>query len=333
MSDAPLSGSQISQMAVNRDLMMDAALAKTQEASKAAETALLEGNQEASEKKLATEAEENSAVGIQKKSLKLDRKKSESAKSKKAEKAQESVLVRKDDADTLADGFTKRQGNREYRIDPSQLARLAEDIGVAIREDSSLESIILTIKQGMVTTEGEPDPAIVDKAMSFLIEVTMQQLAKSKGETKNRFEAILKNLESAKLKHFNEHADKIQLAEKLIGAVDAVVGTTHQTVKDTLNRYRDIVHNPPDIQALRKFYEAKGYKAMLLELKGLNSYLGGNLKRTNIEGPELAQLRSTVVKMQGLLGVFKVATDYTRTMGVYLLGHGILVKEFNEMGQ
>ena len=63
---------------------------------------------------------------------------------------------------------------------------------------------------------------------------------------------------------------------------------------------------------------------MLLELKGLNSYLGGNLKRTNLEGPELAQLRGTVVKMQGLLDVFRQTHNRLSTVMNYLIQNHIV---------
>src|SRR4029077_1482810 len=102
------------------------------------------------------------------------------------------------------------------------------------------------------------------------------------------------------------------------------VEKTGQTVKDTLDHYRDVVHNPPDLQTLRKFYEVKGYKAMVLELKGLNTYLGGNFKRSNLESPELGQLASAARKMQALLGVFRQSKTHIPTMESYLSLNGVV---------
>jgi hypothetical protein len=276
----------------------------------------------ASQEKLLDEALDNSAMGIQIRTQKLEKKKE--VKTEKAKQVKESVLVRKEDADGLADGFSQRQGNREYRLDPRLLSQLAEDLGIGIHEKSNPDEVIAFIRRRMTVDGQIPDVAIVDKAFEFLLEATYAYLAMAMGEAKEKLETIYKNLESAKLKHFAEHADNIQVTQKIIGAVDAVVEKTGQSVKETLDRYRDVVHNPPDLQTLRKFYEAKGYKAMILELKGLNTYLGGNLKRKNLESPELAQLAIAVRKMQGLLGVFRQTKAQIPSMESYLALNGVL---------
>ncbi len=285
-------------------------LANTQETGDALKLAQVEAAQAASQKKLLDEAEDNSAMGIQIKTQKLEGKKQ--IKTEKAKQAQDSVLIRKEDADGLADGFSQRQGNREYRIDPRILSQLAEDLGIGIHEKLNADDMILFIRRRMTVDGQSPDVSVVDKAFEFLLEATRSQAGKSTGIAKERLENIYKSIEIAKNKHFEANSVEIQVAQKIIGAVDAVVTTTGQTVKETLDRYRDVVHNPPDIQALRKFYQMKGYKAMILELKGLSTYLGGNFKRTNLETPEMIQLASAARKMQTLLNVFRLTKEHTR---------------------
>lgn len=308
-----LSKANLAHLATFKDSMQ-----ATQTASNLIDSALKGAKIEASQEALQRETEDNSAIGIQIRTKKLENKKE--VKTEKAKQVQESVLVRKEDADALADGFSQRQGNREYRLDPHMLSELAQDLGLGIHEQSAPEEMIAYIRQRMMSVDGKaPDVAMIDKVFEFLIEVMRAQVAaESDAFIKERLKKILNLLESSKIKHFSAHADKIQMTEKIIGAVDAVVETTQQTITETLEHYRDIVHNPPDLQTLRKFYQVKGYKMMMLELKGLNNYLGGNLKRTNLEGPELAQLRSTVVKMQSLIGIFRQSKAQMPTMESYL---------------
>lgn len=312
----------------SRDAMMDAALAATQETAKTADSNLGTRTINSLEAILEDAADNRDEVaGMPAKKLEK-RAEKEKINVGEIKGVQESVLVRKEDAQSSAESFAKRQGNREYRLDPSMLGQLAEMLGMGINETSTPEEIIAVIRREMTTIDGEPpDVAIVDKAFEFLIEFTKSQSAAAEGPSKERFSNILKNLESSKLKYFSENADKIQVAQKIIGAVDSVVETTKMSVNETLDHYRDIVHNPPDIQAMRKFYEGKGFKPMMLELKGLNNYLGGNLKRTHMEGPELAQLRGTVVKMQCLLGVFRLAQGRMGTVESFLKQNGILDKD------
>ena len=275
--------------------------------------------------RLNQEGDENSVAASLIRTKKLDIKK-EVKKTDRAKQAEESVLVRKEDADGFADGFSQRHGNREYRINPRLLSELAEDLGIGINEDSKPEEMISFIR-GRMTVDGErPDVAIVDKAFEFLIEMTRVQADKTTGIPRERFENIQKNLEAAKLKHYTTetNAADIQVSQKIIGAVDAVVETTGQSVKATLEHYRDVVHNPPDLQTLRKYFEPKGYKEMIFELSGLNTFLGGNLKRKNLESPELSQLVSAARKMQALTGVFEQIKQRLTTLKSFLGLSGVL---------
>lgn len=279
----------------------------------------------ASQEKLASEGEDFSSYGLVIKSQKLPKR--PEVKSEKAARAKESVLVRKDDADGLAGEFSQRQGNREYHLDPHALSVLAaEELGEGINPETSPDEVITIIRKRMSFQGQAPDVSIVDKTFEFLLEVTESQLKTANENDKPRIKAIHEKLETAKFKHFDSHAVEIQVAQKIIGAVDAVVEHTGKAVKETLDRYRDVVHNPPDIQALRKFYESKGgYKTMIPEFKGLNTYLGGNLKRTNLESPELAQLAGATRKMQAMLGVFQQAEKQRKTAESFLTLNGILI--------
>jgi hypothetical protein len=321
---SPESLSQTSRMNAARQASFSESLKETLEVSQTAATEITESKQDASQDTLRSEAEGNfTAAGIAKRSTKLEPRK-EVKKSEKKD-VKESVLVRKEDADSLADGFSQRQGNHEYRLDSRVLSQIvAEELGAGIHENSDPDTIIGLIRTRLMVDGQAPDVAFIDKAFEFLLEVSSIQLTKVTGADKERLKKIINKLEMAKNKHFDSNAIEIQVAQKIIGAVDAVATKTGQSVKETLDRYRDVVHNPPDLQTLRKFYEAKGYKAMVLELKGLNSYLGGNLKRANLENPELAQLAGAARKMQALLGVFRQSKSHVPTMESYLELNGIL---------
>lgn len=310
--------SQLNKMNISRAENFQDSLEGTQFASQSVDAMLKASQIAATEDKLYAETEDNSAMGIQIRTKKLNPKKD--SKIKKVKHTKESVLVRKEDADGLADGFSQRHGNREYRIDPRLLGLLAEDLGVAINEHSTYQALLDLIRLRMlgINPKEGVDVAIIDKAFEFLLETVLFYLTATEGLGKERLKKIYKILENAKFKHFKANAGTIQVAQNIIGAVDAVVETTGQTVKETLDHYRDVVHNPPDLQTLRKFYEKKGYKAMILELKGLNTYLGGNFKRSNLESPELAQLASAARKMQALLGVFRQSKVHIPTMKSYL---------------
>ncbi len=197
-------------------------------------------------------------------------------------------------------------------------------MGLKITEDTEPDEMISIIRIVMTVDGNEPDVSIVDKTFDFLLEVAQSKASTAEGAEKTRFTNIFKKIEIAKNKHFESNTIEIQVAHKIIGAVDAVATTTGMSIKETMDRYRDVVHNPPDIQSLRKYYEDKGYKGMVLELKGLNTYLGGNLKRTNLENPELAQLAGAARKMQGLLGVFRQAKVNKATMESYLELNGVI---------
>lgn len=308
--------------------VFDTYLEDVTEAGQEVDTELEQNALDATEEDLLDETLDNSALAIQNKTLKVIEKRD--AKAEKAKEVKESVLVRKEDADTLADDFTQK--NKEFRIDKDLLSELAQDIGVAIREDSSPDAIIAFVIQKLESKSANTDPLFINKSLEFLIEATKAQISKTpKGIAKDRLQKILNNLTQAKEKYYAENASKIDTAEKIIGAVHSVVDETGEKVDLALNHYRDIVHNPPELQAMRKLYEEKGYDFMLKELKGLNRYLGANFKRENLENAELGQLASAVRKMQALLGVYRQSKVAIGTIENYLSNQGFFeIQAFEE---
>lgn len=291
----------------------------TKEAGATLNTMLQANATEASQEKLMDETEDQSAAGITTKLQKLERKKE--TKIQKTKEAPGSRLVRKEDADGMADQFSRRDGNKEYGLDPKLLGDIAlEELGLRITDTSDPRDILMIVKERM-SKGGKPvDPALLDKGLEFLLEVTQKQKSKANPQIKERLEKIYNRIETAKLQHFKENAKAIELAEKIIGAVESVVETTGMSTQEVLNNYREIVHNPPDLQTLRKSFEAKegGYKNMKLELKGLSRYLGKNFKRENLEQAELIQLAKAARKMQALDAVFKEAKEQTHR---FLMGY------------
>lgn len=281
---------------------------------------ILENNQEeAAGEKLSKAQDENGMLGVKAQTKKLESSKKD-LKTDKAKRVKESILVRKGDADDLADQFSGRQGNREYHIDPRLLSLLAQSLGVDFDENASPDEMIALIRDRMAKNGKKPDVAIVDKSFEFLLEATRAQIGKATGIERTRLEAIYVNIETAKAKHFESYSIDIEVAHHVIGAVDAVVQATGISVEETLDRYRYVVHNPQDIQTLRKDYEAKGgYKYLVKDLKtGFWPFLGGNFKRTNLDNPELIQLAIAARKMQALLGVFRQTKAHFPTMISYL---------------
>lgn len=286
--------------------------------------AMLQANKiDASKDALNDEALDNTK-GVSIKSQKLAKKEVKTDKVKQAQR--KSVLVRKEDADGLADQFSKREGNRKFRLDPKRLALLAaEELGEGITPDSTLDEILAIIRRRMTDNGVLPDVAVVHKAFEFLLEVMNGQVKTASENDKPRMKGIVSKLEAAKESHYQANAKAIEVAQKIIGAVDAVVETTGQTVKETLDRYRDVVHNPPELQTLRKYYDDRGgFEAMRLEFKGLSRYLGGNLKRSNLENPEISQLANAARKMQAILGVFRQTKTRLPTMENFLRLNDIL---------
>lgn len=236
------------------------------------------------------------------------------------------VFERKD-ADGFADQFSGRDGNKEYHLDPLILSALAYDVGDVIHEDLSLDQIIALVEERMQ----DADPAMVDKAFEFLVEIVQTQSVNPQNspEKKAVLENISEKIAAAKEQYFNtgNHAVAIRVAGKIIGAVDAVVNATGLSINETLGRYRDIVASPPDLQTLRKYYEANGGTgAMRQELLALGTYINVHIKRTgDLENAELGQLAKTSKLLQGLFGVTAEANNQCKTfLPAYLKANGLI---------
>jgi|GEM_PF-2455165 len=300
-----------------------------QQASKLDEVIDLAVFQDVSEGTLKQEAEDNSAVGMQTKALKAPKK--EEVKTEKAKRAQESVLIRREETGGLAGGFSGRQGNQPYRLNLLLFGKLAEQIGVGIHEELTPDQVVSFVEdqltEGQLTNKKEPpDVAIVDKALEFLVEVAGSYAGKAEDSAKKeRLEKIHGLISEAKLNHFQKNEPDILIAQNIIGVVDAVAQNTGQTIKATLDRYRQVVHHPPaELQELQKYYENKGYQFMVSELKGFSKYLGRDLKQKDLESPELAQLINAVRNIQALHAVYKIAKNLLPTAESYLKLHGVL---------
>jgi hypothetical protein len=405
------------------------AIEETLKASGTQAQMLVEAKQDASLDALQDELKDNvSVAGHIKHFKKLDAKRDINKKSDKAKEVKESVLVRKDDADSLADGFSKRRGNHEYHLNPSLLSQLVVELGLGINENSNPDEIIGRVRNRMTVGQLHPAAlaALVDKGFEFLLEATSSQAAKAMGEDKERltriinnletaqnkhFEAnvlavgiarisqqegnreyqldpfflsqfaveafgtemnanttpdhivslmrnsmggngqnpafvdkalgclldasilqvnqttgpnkerlikIVENIETAKNQHFESHIDAIQVAQKIIGVVDAVAIKTGKTIKETFERYRNFVHNPTDIQGIRKEYEKmgekEGFEYMMQEFTSLRSYLGKDFQQPNLDNPEIMQLIGAARRIQNTVGVFRESKNLISMM-------------------
>ncbi len=301
---------------------------ETQESGATLNTNLKAGQLDANQDALQKEAENNHsalAIANKHKNLKL---RSEESKLEKVKRV-ESVLVRKEEADSFAEHFSKREENQRYisiGLDPKLLSQLAyEELGRGITDHTPPDEIITLVRQRMMSVDGAPPAAIiVDKALEFLLKMTEKKIHTFQGEEKTRLTNIQHQIEAAKKTYESLNEVELRLTPELVEAADTISQSTKESIRETFDRCREIVHQPPDLQALRKYYEEKGYKAMVLELKGLSAYLGGNFKRKNLDNPELAQLASAAKKMQALLGVFRQSKIYLSSMESYLELSGML---------
>lgn len=238
-------------------------------------------------------------------------------RSERIKEVEESVLVRKDDAEGFAKSFS--QNNREFRLTVELLKQLANHIGVGINEDLTSDQLIEFIRDRMKGIDGEdPDPVRVDKAFDFLIEFAKSQRDKSTHEPKERLSKIYNNLIDGKRKYNEYNGPAIQVGYKIIGAADAVATNTGEGIELALKDCRDIVHNAPGIPQLRKELETIGYEKTLQKFKGLSGYLTGNFVRPDLEHGELAQLFQAARKMQGILGVYRQAKVVLQTLENYV---------------
>ena len=295
------------------------AIRETQESSLESDQARKANQIDANQDSLTDALERYTPAWVEKRSRSLSPSKEKKVKKVKVE---ESVLVRKEDADGLAKDFCGREGNKDYHLIYSLLRALAEQIGVGIRENSAEDSIIDLVQHELTVDNARPDVAIVDKALEFLVEFSGNQAKKETGDVQKRFLAIQKKLESAKQKHFIANRRNIETANKIIGAVDAAIQETGQTVNEGLDRYRDMVHNrPSSIHEMMKKYSGKPYVFLEKELKGLNSYLGKGFKGESLERGEISQLIAATRLMQAIFSIYRLTENQMRIIEKYLQLH------------
>lgn len=295
------------------------------EASRVAATEIVESAEDANAEGLLKEQGENATESIHTIRLKKAEPKSREVKIERKENAQESVLVRKEDANRQADEFSQKRGNREYRLDSRILsALLSEDLGTGIHEEAD-EATILGIIRSRMTVNGKiPDAGMVDKAFEFLLEGSRAQLPKLTGADKERLNRIIGKIEAAKNQHAEIYAAAIQVTQNIIGAVDAVATGTDQDVPTLLGRYSDVVANTPDAQTLLKAYPRKDiYKHLRSEFQSLSRYLNDALKEPDVERPYLVQLNKYTRVLQAELHVFHRANERLKPMKPYLESHGM----------
>lgn len=325
------------------------AIQDTLKASETQAKALVEAKQDASLDTLNAEMGENVSIAGQIKRTNKLEPRQEVRKTGKAKEVEESVLVRKEGED-LAEQFPRRQGNHEYHLDSGLLRKIvAEELGTGITEESTSEQIIAWIQKCMTGAGEQPDVVIIDKAFEFLLEFRRAQVGKVTGDEENtRLRKIIYKISDAREVHKKKathtvpikhektgeiigyrEVNDIETAHKIIKAVDAVDSSslTGQSSKETLDHFRDIVHNPRPISDLRKFYKEKGkewYKAMMLEYKGLNGFFRKEFAKEKIETPELLRLNGASQDMKALISPFREAKDRRDTFEATLKLNGVL---------
>lgn len=231
-----------------------------------------------------------------------------SDKLEKAQKAQESVLIRKDEADGLAGEFSGRDGNRQYRLNSDQLSLLLQGLVEEITPESSVSAVISRVQNGLAVGGRLPDVGQVDKAFDFLLEVLKIQIGKEKSpEFKAQFQAIYDKVSAAKAQHMVDNQAAIEEAHKIIGIADIIVESGKTDTPEALAHLRDVIHNPQDLSAKFTYYRSKGYtyKEIKGEIDSILHLLGKEFKRVDIPTAEMDALMKETRKSQAILQIFR----------------------------
>jgi len=314
----------------------------TIEAEKTLDKALTQNKTVASKESLMQETEENSAMGMTLRISKRLERSEKPVKTEKAQRADESVLVRKDESDGFADSFAQRDGNRQYHMDKNLLSELAQELGEAINENTSLDEMLKLMQEKLGHFDPltkallPPDVAEIDKAFEFLLEFTQFKMNRTTGDTKEKLKLIMQHLKEGKEKHFKSNEAAIKTAQNIIGVADGVISETGKSTKEVLTQMRDMINNPLDVQGKRKHYEQNGgYEAMINDAKGFYHVIGENLKRVKIsstesidlpklpslENAELLRLNDETRTLQAATRVPMHCKASTRTVEGYLRRH------------
>lgn len=232
----------------------------------------------------------------------------ERAKTEKAERAQESILIRKEEADGLADGFNRREGNRQYHLSREGLSQIARGIGVDITAESNFRDLIAKIRDNLMVGTQEPDVAQVDKALDFLLEVLKSKIDSAKNdEIKKAFQKIFDNISAVKEQYHKENQKDIETAQKIIDIADLVAQEGKKEASQAIKDLRDIVNNPQDLSTKFSYYKNKGYsfKDMKHEIDLIFKYVGFKFKDAELLPAEMSRLIDETRTLQAILQIFR----------------------------
>lgn len=316
--------SNINQANVEAHLNATFGIKETQESAEAAAVSIEFARQDANKdaERFERESETNPIVVARKESLKPKK-----ATKKEVKRVDESILVRKEDADGLAGEFSGRQGNREYHLDIRLLSRLAEQIGLEINEGDSPEKIISTVRDIMSVNGKKPDAVIIDKAFEFLLEAARSQFGKVEGPDKKRLEVIYQKLETAKLKHFGDYAVDIEVGHKIIGVADLSLQKNQTlSIDDTIDFYRNAVHDvTANVPKVRGSYPT--YASLKRGMEITFGIASKEIKGLNLERGHQKQLIDIIRIYQTIEGGYSVARNGIKdTMKPYLESTGIFAR-------
>ena len=283
-------------------ILQSAQSEETEEAAKAAEV-----RESPSSLKEESESVASSAL----KSRKLEPKR-EVKKPEKAERAQESVLIRRDNPDMQdeAKRFCRREENQFFRMDEEKLQDLMEELGRGITSETDTETIVKLISDQLSTAGKRPDVAIIDKAMAFLLEVAKKMLDKGTlpPEQQAALQKIFVQLNKAKDEFYKSNQKDIDTSSNVIEVVDTIVEYAQAsgvTTSDVLSHIRTIVYDPQDFWTKFNFYKEKGYHYMMKEFKAIFTFSGKRFKDSRIPRGEMSRIIDETKTLQAILQVYR----------------------------
>lgn len=278
------------------------------------------------------EASENAAEAVPGKMIKLAPKKSEGRKNAEnreaqkqeaAEKTKKQAMLRKEEADDLSNGFSQREGNREYQLPASGLSRLADGLRLAeggagiITPDSEPEDLIKLVRIEL-SVGPRVDVSQVDKAFEFLLDYTRIKLDQSNGLQAVYLEKLYKNISSAKVRHYERFAADIQAAEGLKGVATVILGE-HKSVADAMDYLREKVNNPRSAHEIFDDFMSRGLKFKDLKKEvQMSLKLKGAMTKQKQENPYLQLLLSQIKIEQAIFGVYAQSNKEFNSMYTYL---------------
>lgn len=244
-------------------------------------------------------------------------------KTKKAEQAQESVLVMPDEADQLSNGFANK--NPKFHLPEEQMSNILQSVGTKIKPDSRPEDILKELREGLRHDGQDADITQIDKTFDFLIEVMKFKAQQEKvGEAKTRFQTLEKRFTEAQELFREQNKSALEESHELIGVVDHLVQKQDgATLPGKMKEIREIIHNPQDFSSKWNFYTNNNYSFRQIkeEMDDILSYIGSDYlpeelqrgKETpkefhitkEMEGPAMIALRNEECKVWAILQIFR----------------------------